>query len=540
MIQYNADEVFAAAASLAARGWKVVKIYGLRDDLSCTCARGRSCPSAGKHPVDHEWQTTATDDENTIAGWFENTNANVRWNIGVRLGASSGIIDVEADDDNALRVMQEYGLDKIYTTAYQGSRGPHYLFEYEEALPASGVVKVDGLEVRIGGGEKGTQSVFPMSWHKTGVQYKWLPGRSPDEVLPAKLPAKFLERVFQKSRQGTGGAVAQAREVCAGGGEGEVMKVSTGGRHAFLVGLASRYCWLIRPEYTEEHKREVCDWMLSQNDRHCDPPKSRDEVVAIVNSQFAFYMARAEERRVRRPLERIGLVWNGETGEYEPGQWRLTVIHSDPRSYRLSIMHPKIRGERVAVHIDAHTLRSASLMADAILASTGTFNPATPSRTAWAKVWDGESTREEGGPWQHTEGLLARLLEDCEEEFPPAECKTYARTANCLLAYLRRFGASNSDDGELAETGTPQWIKNRRTGQDELLIKWETMWEAVCKRYPFVTNRDVIDLRRRLLQVVTPGLDRFTDRLETVGGNRSRWIVWSDEHLRALEKLSIE
>ena len=302
MIQYNADEVFAAAASLAARGWKVVKIYGLRDDLSCTCARGRSCPSAGKHPVDHEWQTTATDDENTIAGWFENTNANVRWNIGVRLGASSGIIDVEADDDNALRVMQEYGLDKIYTTAYQGSRGPHYLFEYEEALPASGVVKVDGLEVRIGGGEKGTQSVFPMSWHKTGVQYKWLPGRSPDEVLPAKLPAKFLERVFQKSRQGTGGAVAQAREVCAGGGEGEVMKVSTGGRHAFLVGLASRYCWLIRPEYTEEHKREVCDWMLSQNDRHCDPPKSRDEVVAIVNSQFAFYMARAEERRVRRPL----------------------------------------------------------------------------------------------------------------------------------------------------------------------------------------------------------------------------------------------
>jgi len=539
-MEYKAEEVFAAAASLAARGWKVVKIYGLRDDLSCTCARGKSCPSAGKHPVEHEWQTHATDDENTIAGWFENINANVRWNIGVRLGPASGIIDVEADDENALRVMREFGLDRIDTTAYMGSRGPHYLFEYQEEMPASGVVKVDGLEVRIGGGEKGTQSVFPMSWHRTGVQYQWLPGRSPDDVPPARLPAKFLEKVFQKSRQGTGGAVAQAREVCAGGVDGEVQKVATGGRHAFLVGLASRYCWLIRPEYTEANKLEVIDWMLSQNDRHCVPPKSREEVVSIVNSQFDFYMTRAEERRARRPLERIGLVYNAETGEYEPGQWRLAVIHSDPKSYRLSILHPRVRGERVNVFVDAHTLRSSNLMADAILAATGSFNPSNPSKTSWAKTWDGESTREEGGPWRHTEGLLVRLLEDCEEEFPPAECRTYSRTAGYLLGYLKRFEASNSDDDELAESGTPKWIKNKRSGKDELLLKWESTWESVQKRWPFITNRDVVDLRRRLLNAVSPGLDRFQDRLETIGGHRSRWIVWTEDHLRALEKLSIE
>jgi len=535
-MDYNADGMFRAAASLAALGWKVVKLYGLRDDLSCTCARGRSCPSAGKHPVDVDWQSKATDDENKIASWFENTNSNVRWNIGVRLGPASGIIDVEADDESALRVIKEYGLDEIDTVAYMGSRGPHYLFQYQEEMPDSGVVKVNGLEVRIGGGEKGTQSVFPMSWHRSGVQYHWIEGRSPEDVTPAMLPKKFLEQVFQKSRQGSGGAVAQAREVCAGDGA----KVPAGGRHAFLVGLASRFCWLIRPEYTEANKAEVVDWMLGANDRHCDPPKSKDEIVAIVNSQFQFYMARAEERRNRRPLERIGLVFNQENGEWEPGQWRLTVIHSDPKSYRLSILHPDIRGERINVFVDAHTLRSSSLMADAILSATGNFDPSNPSKTLWGKIWDGESVREEGGPWRNVESLRIRLLEDCDQEFPPPECRTYSRTANYFLEYLRRFETSNSEGDEVGEGSTPRWIKNRKTGQDELLIKWESAWEAVQKRYPFIVNRDIVDLRRRLLAAVSPGLDRFPDRLEKIDGRRSRWIVWNDSHIHALEKLSVE
>lgn len=531
-MDYKSDEVFRNAAMVAALGWKVMKVWGVRDDLSCTCPKGRDCKNAGKHPVDHAWQTTATTDENIIAEWFE--NATVRLNYGVRMGNTSGIVDVEADDETSLRVLEEFGLDKIYTTAYRGSRGPHYLFQWQEELPASGVVKVNGLEVRIGGGDKGTQSVFPGSWHKTGVQYKWIEGRSPDDVMPARLPQKFLEKIFENSNQGKGGAVAQARQLIAEG-----RKVGEGQRHAHLVGAASDLCGLIRPHYTENRRQWVIGMLRKVNAYDCRPPKGDDEVVAIANSQFNFYMARAEDRRNERPLERTGLVYNVETGTWDPGEWTLTVVHSDPKAYKLSILNPNAPGERAEVYVDVHTFRRSDLLATAIT-NVCDFDVANPSKTLWAKIWDGESVRDEAGQLRNLQGLRVRMLDDKGDEYPPAECKTYSRTAGCLIQYLKRFSSSNAEDGELAESGTPQWVTNKRTGQDELLLKWESMWEAVQKRFPFIANKDVIDLRRRLLTVVSPGLDRFPDRLETINGHRSRWIVWNDSHIRALERLSVE
>lgn len=246
---YDANKMFKGAASLAAMGMKVAKIYGLRDNMTCTCEQGGNCKTPGKHPVGKDWGNSATDDEEIIAGWFDDSviGDNVRWNIGVRLGPSSGVIDVEADDDEAMRVMERFELDQIHTLAFKGSRGPHYLFRYDDDLPAAGVVKVGGLEVRIGGGFHQTQSVFPPSQHGSGAVYEWLPGRSPNDAGIADLPSNFKDAVMAASRGGrSSGTTARALAQMLSG-----EMASVGHRHDFLLGVASelsRRLRLFKPE----------------------------------------------------------------------------------------------------------------------------------------------------------------------------------------------------------------------------------------------------------------------------------------------------
>ena len=86
------DRTFKEAAGLAAKGWKLVRLFGVTADGRCTCGKP-GCATPGKHPEGGpEWQHRATDDEQTIASWFDSEEP---VNIGVRLGAASGVVDVE-------------------------------------------------------------------------------------------------------------------------------------------------------------------------------------------------------------------------------------------------------------------------------------------------------------------------------------------------------------------------------------------------------------------------------------------------------------
>ncbi len=525
-VRYDANEMFRRAAELAALGWKVVKVYGVRNDLSCTCHSGKECPNIGKHPVDTAWQTTATDDENTIAGWFENTNANVRWNIGVRLGASSGIIDVEADDDNALRVMQEYGLDKIYTTAYQGSRGPHYLFEYEEALPASGVVKVDGLEVRIGGGEKGTQSIFPGSWHRTGVQYKWLDGRSPDEVMPAKLPAAFKDAILAEAG-GTksGGCVKDAREALAGD-----KKIREGGRHGFLLGTACALLIPYKQQLNDDKRNEVLTILRSLNSTQCDPPKDDAEVVKIVDSQYKFFQEEAQARMT--PLERAGLRKNDD--EWNPGAWRVTRVHSDPRRYRLSIPGgPNNNPFRVNLTADDWT--TPRKVAQKTLEVTGR-NVQDPTPAFWAWVWSGGKLKDENNVLREQRGLAVQLLEGefVADEYPSPELSRKAAVAGLLYSHLMQ--ARRPTDTKVTEpnpSGSAKWLFS--DGRLELWFHWGTVWKEISESAETpVTLPEKQDLQEDLLRSL--GLDEFPIRQPPP--ERKRYYRWNETFLKALAAIA--
>ena len=534
---YDANQLFQSAAGVAARGMKVVKLYGLRDDLSCTCHRGAECTVAGKHPVGESWHLHATDDEETISSWFRETSDNVRWNIGVRLGRTSGIIDVEADDANAIAVMKRYGLDEIDTVAYVGSRGPHYLFQHDSELPDSGVVKVDGLEVRIGGGEKATQSVFPSSWHSSGKQYQWLPGRSPDEVDIAVLPEEFRAAVISSSKVSRGGGlIAQSRQTLAAG-----IKIEMGGRHPWLVGIASKYAQRI-PHYTDAERAELLSVMRALNADRCQPPKSDDEVRKIADDQFDFYSGRAAERGVR-PLERAGLRWNVTTREWEPGDWSLTVVHSVPPEYRISMPSPSTEGKRATCTVQAVDWQVPKYVAAAILTETLILNVCDPTPARWAAIWNGEVREDEDGNTRTTQGLNFKLLESAQHEYPSVEHNAFATRVSVLLSFLNKCDKTESTDDEPTpnNNGLPKWLK--KAGRWRLVFKWHDTVNAAyrAKNLPPPTQQESRSIKA-FIDAAFPddAALRSGELLDASGGKqpRTRFLCWYTDQIELLSKIT--
>lgn len=530
-MNYDPNELFQSAAALAAMGMKVVKNYGVKDDGSCTCGKGKTCPSIGKHPAGGDgWQHRATDNEDEIAGWFETTTDSVRWNIGVRLGRASGIVDVEADDESSIEVMKRFGLDKIDTVAFQGSRGPHYLFQFEDDLPNAGVVKVDGLEVRLGGGEAASQSIFPASWHRTLVQYKWLPGRSPDEVTVAKLPEEFKQAVINNSKAKGSGIIAQSREALA-----TASKIREGGRHAWLVGMASKHASRIRL-FTDSEEKELVNVLRALNLAYCEPPKDDGEVRRVAEDQFAFYRGRYLERIGRRPLAGLGLDYDAEAREFNPGGWTVCVVHSDPPVYRLRIPERpegRWKGQAITVDLSAQDWLSARRAAERILLVSKTIAVTDPSPSRWAAVWLGETVEEDGNR-RSIQGLSSKLLDNPVHDHSSPEAKQYCYAAGLLRDYLARYQKSDGDESESEclpnACGTPKWIKG------EIWFKWRYVWTAVCRKSDPVSAETKAALHQRILDEA--GLKKFrSGHTRAIPG---RWQIFGDVEMEILGKLADE
>lgn len=139
-----------------------------------------------KRPVGRDWPALATDRLEEVAGWVE-----AGANVGLLLGPSSGLVDVEFDSPEGLESLQAHGIAGINTPTWRSDRGEHRLFRWSPALPATGWRKAGGLEVRIGGNP--AQSVLPPSIHPSGAPYRWL--IPPTDCAPAELPASLLEEV---------------------------------------------------------------------------------------------------------------------------------------------------------------------------------------------------------------------------------------------------------------------------------------------------------------------------------------------------------
>ncbi len=188
MSSLHGSAVESFAYDYAAKGWLLVPINGFVDG-QCGCGNAECRErSRGKHPIFKAWQKNASRDESIISEWC------AKWpelNIGVKLGPDSGIIDVEFDGDEGREVADKL-LAECFTPTFSSGRSVHRIFKFSDQLPDVQKVMVAGLEVRIGGGGKGTQTVFPPSRHHSGAVYKWLEGLDPETVDVQPIPEALL------------------------------------------------------------------------------------------------------------------------------------------------------------------------------------------------------------------------------------------------------------------------------------------------------------------------------------------------------------
>lgn len=165
------------ALEYAARGWQIFPLHTVHEVadgvIECSCARGKDCTDAGKHPRHERGLKAATNDEEKVREWFG-------WgappsNIGVLTGQKSGITVIDIDiaegklgAESWAEVVAEGGEPETLC-ATTGSGGMHLVFKYNSALKTAGNVLGKGIDCRNDGG----YIVVAPSAHRSGGVYEW-------------------------------------------------------------------------------------------------------------------------------------------------------------------------------------------------------------------------------------------------------------------------------------------------------------------------------------------------------------------------------
>lgn len=145
------------AASVYGRlGWSVIPLHSAVAGV-CSCSKGSSCPSAGKHPRLNDWVGEASSDAEQIAEWI------AQWpsgNVGVVTGAASGFWALDSDPKNGgpdtlADLLAEHGELPVTPRARTGSGGEHILFSNPEGfrVPNTAGKIGAGLDTRGEGGQ---------------------------------------------------------------------------------------------------------------------------------------------------------------------------------------------------------------------------------------------------------------------------------------------------------------------------------------------------------------------------------------------------
>jgi putative DNA primase/helicase len=255
--------MLTAALQYAALGLSVVPVHSIKDDGRCSCKDGQSCPSPGKHPRTSHGIRDATRDPTEIESFW------AKWpdaNIGIATGRPSGIAVIDIDPRNGgLETIEhlEADLGALPKTpmAFTGGDGAHLIFN----LPAIAVRKrAAGPGIDVLG--DGCMMVAPPSGHVSGERYSWEQGLSPDDIRPADLPHKWLERLG-------GGKTTFVVPPASGAGA-----IPQGQRNTHLTSVAGA---LRRSGLSET---AITAALKAENMVKCNPPLDEAEVQKIAAS----------------------------------------------------------------------------------------------------------------------------------------------------------------------------------------------------------------------------------------------------------------
>ena len=354
-----ATSTLDGALLLAKHGLHVVRlhypIFG-GDGVGCSCG-SRDCPSRkgqGKHPVGAQWGKSATTDQQVIGELW----GKAPWNVGVLLGLGHGIppehavIDIE-DDTLEGRNLADALLRDYPTVTWSSGKSLHRLYRWHPGLPNVATITISGMEIRIGGQGKDTQSVAPPSRHAGGLTYQWVQGKEIGEIPVAALPDHVVEWICEEYTRQQSGA--------AGGGapsnnhhknfRSPGKKVTEPGRNNAMLRHANS-CWRdacrlhgINGIEEQDVRDQVWLWVWGANLATCEPPMEEAEVWQVFLNAEKFMRAElqreAEEHWQRAMAEAdpaaavaaVAAEGQSEAGEEHGGDAPPVVLPKDPRSF---------------------------------------------------------------------------------------------------------------------------------------------------------------------------------------------------------------
>lgn len=363
------------AFELAAHGWRVHPLYALTEQGVCTCAKGPACTSPGKHPRVHAWNKAATTEEDVIADWWE------KWpksNVGVVMGPTSGIVDLEADDEEAEQfILELFKGYEIVTPTFKSSRGTHRLFKFTTDLPNSDkahwrLKSGINLDFKIGNNDKGTYCVFPPSRHASGAVYRWV--IHPDDCDVAEIPPEVIARLHVLAtegdltvREGKRRPKEHWDRILGGVTEGERNESA-----ASLIGkIVSSY------NNPEDRSQQQLMWSFISlwNAQNNNPPLEESELRTTFESVLSRHIATQTAKPFTRSRNS-----DGEGKEDNPAEgWKLVRVDADPSYYKL--FSPRWEGY---IH-----LTSAQLMSWQQLRLQALEQKCVGLEPSFKKFWDG-------------------------------------------------------------------------------------------------------------------------------------------------------
>lgn len=582
--EFDKDLMFKMAADYIRRGFKVVKLHWFRDDGGCTCdnpehrAGGSQQKQCGKHPVFKRWQENACDDEEVVSEWAYTGRP---FNLGVQLGKKSGIIDVEWDSEAAKLFAEQMGVTEIETPTFTSGRSEHRLFLWNDVMDAmnSGVVKPGGLEVRTGAGDSGIQSVFPPSWHWSGVQYRWKDGFGLDDVPIQPLPDHLLRLVVnlggddvKDAPQGPKESTTHARG-CLHNGAGE------GDRHDFLKIMACRQVFNEKHANSSKVQADIVKIVDCINRVQCRPPKevgeiqalvawacnkkreraesgeavpqSQEEVEAFVAAEDAAVASDAaadgapcDVAPVSRGWALHGLAWTESiatvgdrtvtVGEWMPGTWRINMIESDPPEIVLLVPNWASLPGGGKITMSLTDFLDPRAVAKRVFETTRRFILDADTKE-WAAIWRGQSAKGTGNNRRpRTDGLAVKLMANKKRDEDiqvGASSLRYAVVAGWLLeAFKRATKPRNEETPEPNESGRPCWVK-----PEEMWFKWAKTWEEI-ERMHILNPNERAKMRRIICDEV--GAEDLHEIRYSIGGVRHAYVVFDSRWISAVERLA--
>ena len=459
--------------SYAARGWKILPVWG-HEEGKCHCSRGSDCPSPGKHPILKDWPAKATDRVDTIREWFEKY---VRCNWGAKLGKDSGVIDIEFDDEEGRDIATDL-FGSSQTMTYTSGRSTHRFFKWHEDLPQQAVIKLHGLEIRTGGGNKGAMSIIPPSVHPSGVPYHEVAGLGVKDVGVADLPEVFWNLINNAKSNDSEYIVEDGVE------EKDELdvdaEVSSGSRNDEMLRFGCSMAKMMNSISTTKEKKMLMSAMSGHNYSKFKPPLDQHELDLVFQSVLKYNTQdEVTEASKSAAYTELGLKVT-DTGEWFPGSWYLHIIESDPTTFKL--FAPGLKGGYIELDVDG--FNNPESVHKAFLECSDAQVVLDDVPLVWRGIWKGTPASKNSAA---TTGVYSKLMKGAQRFKPPKEETRKYQILSMALGMMcgREYNTDVGDDHQSVYSD----------GDDGVYAKFDKMLENMQMADKTITR---IELSRTL------------------------------------------